>query len=51
MSRKINFGEYMKRWSFRQIQNSIAQVMECANISDKDEWWKFKERVVLFNHK
>ena len=39
----------MKRWRFRQIQNLIPRVMECADISEEDDWWKFKERVVSFN--
>ena len=51
MSCKVDFGEYMKRWRFRQIQNIIARVMECAEISEEDDWWKFKERVVSFNKK
>jgi len=51
LSCKVDFGEYMKRWRFRQIQNIIARVMECAEISEEDDWWKFKERVVAFNEK
>ena len=51
LSQKVDFGEYMKRWRFRQIQNVIARVMECAEISEEDDWWKFKERVVSFNKK
>jgi len=51
LSRKVDFGEYMKRWRFRQIQNIIARVMECAEISEEDDWWKFKERVVAFSEK
>jgi len=51
LSRKVDFGEYMKRWRFRQIQNIIARVIECDKISEQDDWWKFKERVLSFNKK
>ena len=47
----VDFGQYMKQWRFRQVMNYIAQVMEHHEIRETDDWWKFKERVNLFNKK
>ena len=47
----VDFGEHMKQWRFRQVMNYIAQVMEHHKIRETDDWWKFKERVNLFNKK
>ena len=51
LSVNVDFGKYMKRWRFRQISNYIAQVMENHETRDTDDWWRFRERVKLFNKK
>ena len=38
VSSGVDFGEYMKKWRFRQIHNLIARVMECQEISEQDDW-------------
>ena len=50
-SQSVDFGVYMMHWRFRQIQKMIPIVMECHELSDEDDWWKFKSRVIAFNQK
>ena len=49
LSSKIDFGNYMKLWRFRQIQQYISTVMEDPTIKEKDDWWRFRKRLIDFN--
>ena len=48
----IDFGVWMKAWRFRQIKSLIPQIMEAEYLKEqKDDWWKFKQRIINFNLK
>ena len=45
LSKRVNFGDYMKLWRFKQIKDIIPMIMEDKELEDIDDWWKLKTRV------
>lgn len=50
LSRRVDFGKYMKQWRFKQIRQYIPAVMEDKTIKEIDDWWRFASRVTKFNN-
>ena len=47
---KVNFGEWIKVWRFKQIKTLILKILESDDLKQiKDDWWKFKKYVSDFN--
>ena len=42
LSKRVNFGDYMKLWRFKQIKDIIPMIMEDKELEDIDDWWKLK---------
>lgn len=51
ISRRTDFGKYMKQWRFKQIRQYIPEVMADKSKEETDGWWKFSTRVTKFNAK
>ena len=49
LSDSVDFGQYMKIWRFRQLQQLVPKLMEDSEVKDDDDWWRLRGGITRFN--
>ena len=49
--RLVDFGEYMRSWSFKETKCFVCFAVQDELKEDKDDWWQFSSQIESFNKK
>ena len=49
LSEQVDFSKYMRLWRFKEIKRYVPLIMEDVSRKHNDDWWRFKNRVSMYN--